>query len=69
MAALSKEQSTKVNALVLKEYRRTFHFYRKLSDFDALDVLDWTLDTREGRDAYADAVKAVTRPEATTTDG
>jgi hypothetical protein len=59
---MTPEQSKAVNALVLKEYRRTFHFYRKLTEWDALYILEWTMDTREGREAYADAVKAVTTP-------
>jgi hypothetical protein len=60
--ALSAEHSREVNRLVLKEYRRTFHFYRKLTEWDAIYILEWTIDTAEGREAYADAVKLVTTP-------
>lgn len=56
---LTAEQSQRVNALVLKEYRRTFHWYRALTDFDRIYILDWTLDTFEGRDAYRDAIELV----------
>lgn len=56
---LTHEQSEKVNALVLREYRRTFHWYRKLTDFDKLYILDWTIATTEGREAYKDAVETV----------
>lgn len=59
---LDAEQSREVNRLVLREYRRTFHFYRQLTEWDAIYILDWTMDTKAGREAYADAVKEVMTP-------
>jgi hypothetical protein len=60
---LSLEQVARLNMLVRRAYRRMYHDWRPLSPAWALKVLDWTLDTREGRETYAWAARVVTGQE------
>lgn len=54
---LTDEQITRLWTLVTRAYRRLYHRYRPL---DETEVLDWSIDTLDGREAFEHAAKVIT---------
>lgn len=57
---LTDEQLKRLWLLVTRAYRRMYHDYRPLDEWT---VLDWTLDTYEGRDTFTWAARVITGME------
>ena len=57
---LSDEQLARLNLLVQRAYCRMYHDFRPMSPEKAIRIQAWTIDVREGRDAWDHAAKVVT---------